>query len=373
MTDPNEGWRKFVMEANAATGFQPATAADFGPVTFHGNRTADDPATLLDGRPLEKWTWIDQRRADLFSQIPSFEQVQELRLEALGYKNRIADLTRHQSEGGFGLDAAAPLVVSEMRKLQRAERELTRLSELKEVRSLRWNATGQLRQSVNDWVLRGIPGNCTLDVVEDAPLSELMTKADGGRIEAAVGRYQLRQRECAAGRHRVNSQQWPISLGEADAKELIERRADAAAPNLELAIEHGKPISFATTTQSALVHNAQPGAVAFIEAEDAVGLVCWLLGPELLKKISAGFREMSDGNALDQQQRETMLATIDADDLLAQRAECSLIWAAAERGEIIDFRPTTSPQAVLGVALRTVPHADALPETTAGFSWPLRR
>jgi hypothetical protein len=162
----------------------------------------------------------------------------------------------------------------------------------------------------------------------------------------------------------VNSQQWPISIAEAAAKELIERRADAAAPNLELAIEHGQPISFATTTpQAALVHNVDArGAVVFIDAEDAVGLVCWLFGPELLKKISAGFREIGDDkNVLDQQQRETMLATIGADSLAAERAECALIWAAAERGEVIDFRPTTIPQAVLGAALRTVPRANPPP------------
>ena len=84
--------------------------------------------------------------------------------------------------------ATAPQVAdAERKQLERAEKELARLTELKEIRTVRSTAAGQLRQSVNDWVLRGIPGDCTLDVVEDAPLSELMTKADGGRIEAAVG------------------------------------------------------------------------------------------------------------------------------------------------------------------------------------------
>jgi hypothetical protein len=101
-------------------------------------------------------------------------------------------------------------------------------------------------------------------------------------------------------------------------------------------------------------------------------LICWLLGPELLKKISAGFREISDGNALDQQQREAMLATIDADSLAAERAGCSLIWHVAERGEIIDFRPTTSPQAVLGVALRIVPRA-APPNTSPQHAYDIMR
>ena len=198
-----------------------------------------------------------------------------------------------------------------------------------------------------------------LDVVEDAPLSELMTKSDGGRIEAAVGRYQLRQRECAAERHRVNSQQWPISVGEAYARELVVRRGDAARPNLESAIEQGMPISFATAQLSGLVHNVDArGAVAFIEAEDAVGLVCWLFEKELLAKISASFREIGDDkNALDQRQREEMLATIASDSLAAERAECACIWHAAERGEVIDFRSDTTPMAALGVALKTVPRA----------------
>lgn len=213
-------------------------------------------------------------------------------------------------------------------------------------------------------MLRGIPGGCTLDVVEDAPVSELMTKADGGRIEAAVERYRLRQRELAADAHRVNSQQWPILGAEADARELIARRADACRPDLERAIENGLPISFATTRLTALVHNAQPGAVAFIEAEDSIGLLCWLFGPEILKKASEGFREIGDDkNALDQRQREEMLATIDADSLAAERAECSLIWAAAQSGEIIDFRAATRPAAAIGVALRTVPR-----EVTSGSS-----
>jgi hypothetical protein len=88
-----------------------------------------------------------------------------------------------------------------------------------------------------------------------------------------------------------------------------------------------------------------------------------MFGPELLKKISAGFREISDGNALDQQQRETMLATIHADSLSAERSECSLIWAAAGRGEVIDFRATTTPAAAIGVSLRTVPRADPPPSS----------
>jgi hypothetical protein len=54
---------------------------------------------------------------------------------------------------------------------------------------------------------------------------------------------------------------------------------------------------------------------------------------------------------LSQQQRERMEAQIMADALLAERGECSLIWAAEAAGEIIDFRFDTTPQSLLGVRL----------------------
>jgi hypothetical protein len=378
--DPDRSWREHVlnslprMEANdigAATSFAPAT--DFGPVVFRGDRSPDDAAALLPDASATKSIAIRQIASDLHVSIPKHEQLQELRLEITVLKNRLADLKRPLSEGGSAVPATAFQIEDVERQLQRAEKELARLTELKEVRTVRWNAAGQLDRNVGDWVLRGIPGGVTLDAVADAPLSELMTKADGGRIETAVERWQLRLREFDAAAHRVRSQLWPISMGEADARELVARRAEAGRPSLENAIEHGLPITFATMTLRGQVHNAQPGAVAFIEAEDAVGLFCYVFGKELLEKISADFREISDGDkdALDERQREEMLATIASDRLAAERAECALIWHAAARGEVIDFRAETTPMAAIGVSLRTLPRATELPPSSqerSGFN-----
>jgi hypothetical protein len=346
--------------------FTPATAPDFGPVTFRGNRTPDDPAALLPDEAATKTIAIGQIASDLHGAIPTHEQISELRLEVTGLKNRLADLKRPLSEGGSPVPATAWQIADVERKLERAEKELARQTELKEVRTVRWNAQARLHQGCADWVLRGIPGDCVIETIEDQPINELLVKADGGRIDAAVERYRLRLRECDASAHRVNSQQWPVSVGEADARELIARRAEAGRPNLENAIEHGLPISFATMSYRAQVHNAGPGAVAFIEAEDAVGLMCYLFGPELLKTVSADFREISDGDkdALSQAQREEMLATIVSDRLAAERCECSLIWHAAARDEVIDFRAETTPMAAIGVALRTIPRATELPPSS---------
>jgi hypothetical protein len=84
-------------------------------------------------------------------------------------------------------------------------------------------------------------------------------------------------------------------------------------------------------------------------------------------KINAGFDEIADDkHALSSAQREEMEAQIASDMLIAECAECALIWAAeTTKGEILDFRADTVPMAALGVALRTVPRAPngSSPET----------
>jgi hypothetical protein len=373
-------WRQHVvetmlprMEADQMTGLTPGPANP-QPLNFGAPHIAppDDPLTRLPDAAAAKLTAIGQIATDLNVSIPKHEQLQELRLEITVLKNRLADLKRPLSEGGSPVPATAWQVEEVERQLKRAERELARQAELAEIRGARWTAAAQLYQGVRDWVVRGIPGDCTLDVVPDAPVSELLKKNE--TLSDGVQRFRQLLREHDASTHRVNSQQWPVSVGEADAAELIARRAEAGRPILENAIEHGLPVSFATTRLSGLVHNVDAhGAVTFIEQEDAVGLICWLLGPEILKKMSAEFREISDGDALDERQRAEALATISADRLATERREVACIWAAAGRGEIIDFRSDTTPMCAIGVSLRTVTRATELPPTSPGHSWLMRR
>jgi hypothetical protein len=342
------------------TGFTPAGPTDFGLVVYHGNRSPDDPTVLLDGVPLIRFTSLKQRALDLHGAIPSFNDVQEVRLAKLSHAKRISDLMRHRSEGGFELDENAPQVVPERKKLERAEQELARLTSLQEIRSGRWNAVSQLERNVSDWLLRGgVPGDCVLEAVEDAPLSELLVKADGNRITAAVERCRFRLRELAADLHRVKSAPWHSSVAKSAARELINRLADQGQPNLDGAIEHGAQICFAQMRLTSLIHNVEArGAVAYAEIPDTIGTLCWLFRDQLLEKINAGFDEIAfDKEALSAAQREEMEAEINQSALMIERNECSLIWAADAKGEIVDFRSTTSPQAVLGVRLRNVPRA----------------
>jgi hypothetical protein len=273
-------WRRHVveqmlprMEANTgpATGFQQATAADFGPITFRGDRAPNDPTALLDGLPLVKWAAIKQRAFDLHASIPSFEAIREVQLEKISHANRISELVKARGDGGPNLPESAPQVATVRKQMQRAEQELARLQALREIRTAKWNSAGSLARSISDWLLHGgIPHGCMLEPVADPPLSELLKK--GETIANAIERFRHRRREQLADLHRVRSSPWPSSVAKAAARELIDRFADAGQPNLDGAIEFGQPISFTQTAIRSTVRNVDATAIAHAEITDVLGL-----------------------------------------------------------------------------------------------------
>jgi hypothetical protein len=89
MAKPDQAWREHVirnikMEAPAlATTLPAATEEGVGPIVWRGDRSPD-PVALLDGAPLARFTAIRQRALDLHGSIPSFDDVNQVRLEARG-------------------------------------------------------------------------------------------------------------------------------------------------------------------------------------------------------------------------------------------------------------------------------------------------
>ena len=351
-------------------GFEPATAAGMAPQSVTLFSTPNDPTAVLDGQPLTKMIALHQRAIDLHLAVPEFSTVQEVAHVKAQHANRIADLTRHRSEGGFGQPDDAGVVVAELRRLERATAELKRVTTLKEVRADRWRIASQLERAVTDWLLSGgIPGGCVIEAVEDAPLTELLKK--GETIADGVERYRHRLRELAADLHRVKSAPWPSSAAKAAAKAQIDALAEAAQPDIDRCIEHGLPVGFVTTMQIGAVRNAGvPGAAAFTETPDAFGLLCWLFRDQLLARINEQLDEIADdGEALSEQQRQEAEATITGDTLAVERSECGLIWHADAKGEVIDFRADTTAQAVLGVRIVTAPRVEA--GTSVGYAYDL--
>ncbi|MGY8633830.1 hypothetical protein RAD15_15240 [Bradyrhizobium sp. 14AA] len=334
--------------------FEPAT--NTGPHTITTFSTPNDPTAVLPDAAAAKFVRFVQRCRDHHAAVPGFADLQEQSHAVIRHKKRIDDLTRPKSEGFHGLPELAPQVVIERRELERAEAELSRLASLKEIRGARWNTAKQLEARVIDWVMRGgIPTNCIIEPIEDPPLSELLKK--GETIADAVDRFRHRLRELTADAHRVRSAPWPSSVVKQEAKAQLEQIAEAATPNFDSMIEHHAPLVLPRVSLSSLVPGVEP-TLAFAEITDP-RLVCRVLMEQVLAKVYAGLDEAADDkHALDQQQRERMEAQISEDVLAIERSEVACIWhAEANKGEVIDFRPDTSPQALLGVTLRTVPRS----------------
>ena len=153
--------------------------------------------------------------------------------------------------------------------------------------------------------------------------------------------------------------------GEGESQGGDPRPCERGTPNFDTMIEHGSRLAFPMVSMQSMVHGTETPALAFAEGTDSIGLICWLLRDQMQARINAGIDEVADDkNALDERQRADMTAQITADELLIQRAECSLIWHAEAQGEIIDFRADTSPLALLGIQLRTAPAINPSPGTS---------
>ena len=120
-------------------------------------------------------------------------------------------------------------------------------------------------------------------------------------------------------------------------------------------------------TLSSLVRGEKPDLIFTNPTVNSFAVMCWVLKDQMLKKVSTGLDQIACGDkeALGEAQRAEMLAALSSDSLEVHRRICALIWAAETlRGEIIDFAADTPPEAVLGLALRTVPRANPSPGTS---------
>jgi hypothetical protein len=357
----------------AASGFQQARLEDLAPrqqTHFAPSHIGTDPLSHLPAMASDKLRALRQRASDLHSVIPDFDEIRTVHLAVIGHQQRIGDLMRHPSEGGFGLDADAVQVVTEQKLLEQATAELERLKSLQEIRRARWATCGQLERSIVDWLRSGIPGDCRLVAIDDAPVAELLKK--GESMVDAVGRYRRRLRECVADLHHVKSAPHTSQEAKAAARQQINQLADAAEPDVSNVVELLEPIRFTTTSTQTLAPSLDPQlapAIVQTETQDSLGLICWLFRRELTEKIEHLIDQISaDGEALSEKQRQEQEAEISAEIRAIQAAEVAVIWAAEAQGEIIDFRSDTSPAAVLGIELETRPRGAPLPGTSAAMA-----
>lgn len=137
--------------------------ANPGPtLTINRQAPARDVLDVLPaGAPRKRWITLNQRVADISAAKISFDQQKAAAQAVTAHRRRVDDLLRPRNEGClYGVAENSPFV-AEREKLARAEVERDRLKKLGDVRSVRWNQYGNLRNRIADWVLRGgVSGGC---------------------------------------------------------------------------------------------------------------------------------------------------------------------------------------------------------------------
>ncbi|MGY4434844.1 hypothetical protein ACVWWO_007321 [Bradyrhizobium sp. F1.13.1] len=140
-------------------------------------------------------------------------------------------------------------------------------------------------------------------------------------------------------------------------------------------IEHLSQPTIPTKTVQAMVHNVPgaPGAVVFVEVPVAA-ILSTVLKDQFIAWLAADVGRNADPKgALSHEARQKAEAEVMGDLLAVERDEAALVWQAQAQGLPVEHRADCNPLAILQCVLRTVPRSDALPETSPGLSWPMRR
>ena len=107
---------------------------------------------------------------------------------------------------------------------------------------------------------------------------------------------------------------------------------------------------------------------------DAVALTCWLHKDALIASLDREIAsEADDKAALSHEAREKAEAEVMGDLLAVERDECALVWQAQAQNLPCEHRADCAPVAILNLALIAAPRSVASPETSPGYSWPMRR
>jgi hypothetical protein len=369
MTDPVEGWRKFVMEATAGGGLPPApltptplSVGFLGPPSF-------DPLDALPPLAAGKLRLLRQRAADAHAVIPEHEQIREASEAKTAAENALKRLVSHPQDWGQNLPLDHPSVVQAQRMVDKATSEFELIKQRSKDRAAAWQAASGALANTETWLKSGMPGGTTLLDYDCEPpkLNKGETVIDG------IERYRRRCRELRADLHRIRSAPYPSSHAKAQMRAQIEQLAERGTPSVSRLIELDGPVDFQTQSLTSEVHTAQR-SLAFTETADALALVAWLHRDALVAALDAEINtEADDAHALSHEARQQREAETMSDLLEIERQEAELCWRAQRENLPIEHRGDCAPLALLGLKLITPAHTTEIPGTTPGYSWPMRR
>jgi hypothetical protein len=364
------------MEANTMaeiTGFTPAPVTTVtAPQPFTPGIHIQSQFDVIDVLPpgaQDRLRKLRLRRADAHRLIPEFEQIREASAARIEAEHALKRLTSHPQDGGFGLAPDDRRVIAPQQHLEKMTADFKRLTELQKVRSGAFQSTSAAQSNVEDWLRHGVPGNCQIAEIEVEP-----PKLNKGEdILSALEKVRRRGRELKADLARIAAAPFPSAYCKQRMREQIETLAMQGAPSVARLVELDGPVDFQTQRLTSEVH-AERRLLAFTEAPDALALTCYLQKDALIKRLDAEIdAEADDKAALSHEARQKAEAEVRADLLSVERDESALVWQAQAQGLPIEHRSDINPVALLGLRLVTTARVNETPQTTVGYSWPMRR
>jgi hypothetical protein len=305
---------------------------------------------LPAGDPPERLRKLRQRSADAHAvTVPGLE-IQDLSIEVQRAAQRLAQLQAHP---GFGLPDTDNRVVAAKKNLAKLTDDLRRLNERADGRAAAWRICSRVLAATEEWLKTGRPRGTALEAVEIEPPK--LNK--GESILDGIERLRRVGRERKAEIHTIQSSPYPRSHCKSRVREQIELVAPRC-PDVTLIVEHDGEIIWPMMRVQSQVFNAQPGAVAFAEVPDTLGLFVWLHRDALLAKLDTLIDiEGDDKVALSHEQRQQREAEVQGDLLAVERDEAGLVWLAMAQNLPVEHRIDISPLALLGLKLVTTPRA----------------
>jgi hypothetical protein len=317
-----------------------------------------DPIELLlvscaDSGPADKLRMLRQRTADAFALMVSSSEIQDLSTKLQLAEQRLKRMLDHAHDDGFKLKEDDPRVIAPKKQVAKLTDDLSRLKQRAEQRAAEWRICSRLLAATETLLKTGRPGNCVLEAVEIEPVKLLKGEGTLDGIE----RLRRFGRERKAEIHTIQSSPYPRSHCKSRVREQIELVAPRC-PDVTLIVEHDGEIIWPMMRVRSQVFNAQPGAVAFAEVPDTLGLFVWLHRDALLAKLDAEIdTEGDDRVALSHEQRQQREAEVQGDLLEIERQEATLTWLAMAQNLPVEHRIDINPLALLGLKLVTTPRA----------------
>ncbi|MGX1353003.1 hypothetical protein AB7M49_006612 [Bradyrhizobium elkanii] len=279
----------------------------------------------------------------------NFASEQAARISIVKHEQRITELQKPRSMGGYGLDDDAQQVVAERRKLDRARADLNRLLAAQEPRNAESQRIGGLLRNIEAAIAARPAGTIGAMVEIDVPA----VKDVLGAVEAK----RRRLRELESDLQRTRCAPWPSSAVKAWMREQIEQLAETGRPDATAAVEHNEPIGFPAQSRQVEIHNVPGGgAIGFSEQPNSIGLIAWLFKDALIAALDREIDEAADdGEALTIEQRREQEVEIQRDMLATAREEVMLVDRAEKQGQHVAHRADIHPLALLQIAWIVAP------------------